>query len=333
MLHIITLILLSVFIYFSLKRILSHNLIERTKNLESLKNKYGELLQEEKELKTDNSVLGESVSQTVALYDIIRDICKTLKEDELFSIFKERIVRYIEAEDLRFINPNADLSQFRDYLIFPLLLENRTVGYLAARGIKEQDKDKFHILGQEYTLGLKRVLLYQKVQELAIIDELTNAFTRRHFMNRFNEELRRSKKFNHILSFLMVDIDHFKEYNDRYGHLVGDAILKEVGKIIKECIRQIDFIGRYGGEEFSVILVETNKDQARFAAERIRRAVESKPIAVYDEDLRVTISIGISVFPLDGSNPQKVIDKADEALYLAKQQGRNRVCMVQSGVV
>ena len=124
----------------------------------------------------------------------------------------------------------------------------------------------------------------------------------------------------------MVDIDHFKDYNDRYGHLVGDAILREVSKTIKDNTRQIDLTGRYGGEEFSIILTETDKEQARFAAQRIREAVESKPIRVYDEDLKVTISIGISTYPLDAKNMQALIDKADSALYKAKQTGRNKVC-------
>ena len=108
--------------------------------------------------------------------------------------------------------------------------------------------------------------------------------------------IKRCEKLKYNFAFLMVDIDHFKDYNDRYGHLVGDAILKEVARTIKENIRQIDLVGRYGGEEFSVILTETDKAGARFAAERIRQAIAQKEIKVYDETLKVTISIGISIF-------------------------------------
>ena len=123
----------------------------------------------------------------------------------------------------------------------------------------------------------------------------------------------------------MADIDTFKDFNDRYGHLVGDAILKEVARTVKENIRQVDAVGRFGGEEFIVILTETDKNGARFAAERIRQAVEDKRIKVYDEDLKVTISIGVSTFPEDAKDLDAVIDKADKALYRAKQGGRNRV--------
>lgn len=321
------LILLSVFIYISLKRILSYALMAESKNLESLKNKYEKLMLEEKELQTNNFALEKSVKETVALYDITKDICKTLDENELFNIFKEHAAKYIGNKDCQFIKPDADLAQFRSYSIFPLTVQNDILGYLIARDVEEKDKEKFYILGQQYTLGLKRALLYQKVQELAIIDNLTQTFTRRHFMNRFNEELKRSKKFNLSLAFLMIDIDRFKECNDQYGHLVGDAILREVSRIIKDSIRQIDFMGRYGGEELSIVLAETNKDQARFAAERIRQAIEAKHISAYDEDLRATVSIGISVCSANVFEPQKIIDKADKALYLAKQQGRNRVCV------
>jgi len=160
---------------------------------------------------------------------------------------------------------------------------------------------------------------------LAITDSLTGVSSRRYLMERFSEEIERSRKFKYNFSFLMVDIDHFKDYNDRYGHLVGDAILREVSKSIKENIRQIDLVGRYGGEEFSVILTETDKEGARLAAERIRQAIENKHIRIYDEDLRVTISIGVSIFPDDAYEARQLIEKADQALYQAKQAGRNRV--------
>jgi len=209
----------------------------------------------------------------------------------------------------------------------PLEINRSAIGYLLVSGIREQDQEKFHILMQQFLLGIKRAHLYQQVQELSVTDSLTEVFSRRYCLERFNEELERSKKLKLNFSFLMLDIDHFKSFNDQYGHLVGDAILKDTAKTIKENLRQIDLIGRYGGEEFSVILSETDKEQAKFAAERIRTAVESKQIKVYDEVLRVTVSIGISTFPDDAQDTQLLIDKADRALYQAKQTGRNKVCV------
>jgi len=211
-------------------------------------------------------------------------------------------------------------------LVFPLVIQQDTIGYLIASQIREEDKERFQILAQQFLIGLKRALLYKKMQELAITDSLTQLFSRRHFLDRFKEELNRSRKFKYSFSFLMVDIDKFKDFNDKYGHLVGDAILREVSRTIKETIRQIDFVGRYGGEELSVILVETDKEQARFAAERLRQAVEAKNIRVYDEELKVTISIGIATFSRGSETADKLIESADKALYAAKQAGRNRVC-------
>jgi diguanylate cyclase (GGDEF)-like protein len=127
----------------------------------------------------------------------------------------------------------------------------------------------------------------------------------------------------------MLDIDHFKDINDRYGHLVGDAILKEAVTIIKDSVRQVDFIGRYGGEELAIVLPETGKSYARVAAERIRHSLSQKPVNIYDESLQITVSIGISAYPQDGIRSKELIEKADRALYSAKERGRNRVCVFE----
>ena len=124
----------------------------------------------------------------------------------------------------------------------------------------------------------------------------------------------------------MLDVDNFKKYNDRYGHLVGDAILRQVAKTIRDTVRQIDFIGRYGGEEISIVLTETGRQQAGFVAERIRRAIEDSRFLVYDENLSVQISIGVSIFPENSLKALQLIEKADQALYQAKETGKNKVC-------
>jgi diguanylate cyclase (GGDEF)-like protein len=201
------------------------------------------------------------------------------------------------------------------------------MGYLVVDGLRDADKEKFYILSGQFLLGIKRAILYQEVQELAIIDSLTSISNRRYYLERFKEELERSKKFNYKFSCLLIDIDYFKNYNDRYGHIVGDAILRELAKTIQENVRQIDLLGRYGGEEFSIILSETDKDAAGLAAERIRQAIENKRIRAYDEELKITVSIGISTFPFDGKDIKTLLDKADAALYRAKELGRNRICV------
>lgn len=280
-------------------------------------------------LKNGDSALLESAQDTIALYDITKEICKTLDEDKVFGIFRELINRYIEVRDCKFIKDEAELLAYPQYLVLPLKLNHHTMGYLIADGLVKDDSEKFHILSQQFMLAIKRALLYRKVQELAIKDGLTAVSSRRHFMDRLNEELERSGKFKYNFALLMVDIDHFKSYNDHYGHLVGDAILKDVGSTIRETIRQIDLVGRYGGEEFVLVLAETDRAGGMLAAERIRQKIQAKKIRVYDEYVEVTISAGLAVFPGDAKEAQALIENADEALYKAKESGRNRVCAYQ----
>lgn len=326
MIPIIILAIVTIFSCIQLQRILGRGFVKVNNNYEHGKTEYDKLIAENKKIRDDNAVLEREAEETVALYDITKEICKSLDEDKVSNTFCELLNRYIEIKDCKFIKEDDDLAQYNNYAILTLNIEKRTHGYLVTDGIKEQDKDRFHILTGQFLLGVKRAILYQKVQALAISDSLTDVFSRRYLLERFGEEIERSRKFKYNFAFLMVDIDNFKNYNDRYGHLVGDAILREVSRTIKENIRQIDLVGRYGGEEFSIILSETDRDKAIFAAERIRQAIESKRVKVYDENLAVTVSIGLAIFPEDTPDAQALIDKADEALYKAKQAGRNRTC-------
>jgi diguanylate cyclase (GGDEF)-like protein len=326
MLNLIVLALFSVLLFISLKKRLDRSIIN-TPDFNRIKDKYDNLLAKNKKLKTVNRNLQNTLDSTIALYDITKQICKSLDADKVFSNFKDEINKYIRVSDLRFLKGGkADLSLYKDCIIIPLNIQEELIGYLVADGVGIEDKERFYILSQQFLLGIKRAVLYKSVQELAIIDSLTNVFNRRYYLERFKEEIERSIKFNYKFSCLMIDIDYFKDFNDRYGHIVGDAILRELSRTIQENIREIDLIGRYGGEEFSIILSETDKDAAQFAAERIRLAIQDKRIRVYDEELKITISIGISTFPYDSRDIERLIDKADSALYQAKQRGRNKVC-------
>lgn len=329
MLYLAVLILLTLFSKILVKKILDKRLIENQNNYKRLKCEYDKWAQENTDLKRDNLHLTKLADETIALYNLTKDVRKILDENEIFNLFKERINTYIQVGDCLFLKKDTDLAQYKNYTVLPLEIQEDTMGYLVARDIEEKDKNKFHILAQQFLSGIKGAFLFKRLQKLTITDTLTQVFNRRYFLERFEEELMRSKRFKLKLTLLMLDIDHFKNYNDRYGHLVGDAILREVAKTLKENIRQIDFMGRYGGEELSIVLVETDKEEARFASERIRQAIVSRPFLVYDEELKVTLSIGVSTFPEDASLSSEIIDKADEALYRAKEAGRNRVCVYE----
>jgi diguanylate cyclase (GGDEF)-like protein len=325
MFYLISLIFLTSASYFLIKKTIAKFGLQKEEELKDLGSQYDNFCLKNKSLRDENSILEKKVSQTLKLYNISKDMSKELDENKIFHIFKERVNNYIKVGDCNFIGKDSDPGQHQGYVNFPLVINNEVAGYLIARDIRENDRARFQILAQQFLVMVKRAFLYKNIQELAIMDGLTQVFSRRHFLERFKEELRRSRKFKHNFSFLMVDIDKFKGFNDKYGHLVGDAILREASKTVKDSVRQIDFVGRYGGEELSIVLPETDKEAAFLAAERIRRAIEKKDINVYDEELKVTVSIGISTFPDDADDPSLIIETADKALYAAKEAGRNKV--------
>lgn len=249
---------------------------------------------------------------------------------------------FIHKEVIRIDYP----IQFNDYFdgdprgatyplwLFPLVVENKMIAIYVVTGAHMNDFSKFAIIAAQLALQIKKIRLYEDVKELSITDGLTKVFLRRHFLERFEGELKRTIKYGLPLCVLMLDIDHFKEYNDNYGHLVGDVTLKEVAQVIKDNVRKVDLIGRYGGEEFIIVLPETNKEGGIDAAERIRSAMARKRLKVYDEETKITVSIGIAAHPEDNGalytsfEPvimETLIKKADECLYRAKEEGRNRI--------
>ncbi|MDP2941563.1 MAG: GGDEF domain-containing protein [Candidatus Omnitrophota bacterium] len=327
MLSLTVLVLLAIFFYFRIKRVLAKARLLAQAEFQRLQSELGRLSEDVAKLKNENACLEKSAEETLALYDLTTEIRKSLDEEEIFSFFQQRLKNDLGIEECAFLKQGADLKEYAGAVLLPLKIQKDYVRYLFARGIKKDDSEKFHILAHQFLPGIKRAFLYQQVQRLSITDTLTGAFNRRHFMEKFGEELKRSRKNKLKFSYLMLDVDRFKEINDNYGHLVGDAVLRDVAKCVKENIRQIDFLGRYGGEELAIVLSETDEAQAVFAAERIRQAVEKRRFLVYDEDLKATLSIGIAAFPKDAGEADELMDKADQALYRAKELGRNRVCV------
>ena len=329
MLYLILLFLVVLF-YAGFNRILQRHLDGERTDCEQLKQGYAALIGREAALKASNDSLLQQAESVIELYEITKDVCRSMDVDTIFEIFGERLRHYIKIDRLRLIKQDLDYQLYQNQLIFPLDIGIKPTFFLVAEGVPEKDQEQFYILTQQFLLGYRRATLYQKIQDLAIHDSLTAILTRRYFMERLEEEIERARKFNLRFSFLMVDVDFFKRCNDNYGHLVGDAVLKDIAGVIKDNARQVDIVGRYGGEEFSIILSEISKENAFNASLRFLKSVEDKRIKAYDEELNLTVSIGISSFPEDGKQMQELIDKADLALYQAKQSGRNRICLYQS---
>lgn len=174
-----------------------------------------------------------------------------------------------------------------------------------------------------------------ELQRLATTDPTTGVFTRRYFEERLEAECQAAERYNRALSLLMVDIDHFKRVNDRYGHQMGDHVLREIANILHASVRGTDTVARYGGEEFTIILIETQKegeDGAIAAAERIRHSIASDPIVTIGRNspVTVTVSIGVANYPADAVYPKALVEAADQALYYAKRSGRNQVASFSS---
>lgn len=164
-------------------------------------------------------------------------------------------------------------------------------------------------------------------RRLATIDPLTDTMNRRTFDSFVGIEIERARRNRRPYALLMIDLDHFKQLNDRYGHQAGDRALVDFVRTAKNCLRQGDLMGRYGGEEFCLLLPETDAEDARLIAERVRNAAEAMRLAWKDSQLQLTVSVGIAVGKEPGGSLADLIAAADGAMYRAKQEGRNRVCL------
>lgn len=161
---------------------------------------------------------------------------------------------------------------------------------------------------------------------LATTDGLTELYNHRYFQEQMLQNIETGKRYEKPFSLIMIDIDFFKKFNDTYGHQSGDAVLRQVAQILKKNVRSSDIVCRYGGEEMSIILTNTDNESALFTAEKICKAVSEHPLKLVNgNDVQVTISLGVATYPLDGQTPQEMIKYADDCLYIAKENGRNQV--------
>ncbi|MBI4432166.1 MAG: GGDEF domain-containing protein [Candidatus Omnitrophica bacterium] len=205
-----------------------------------------------------------------------------------------------------------------------LWIGDKPTALFILRGASLGRRELISILIGRFLSEIQRIKLYERVEMLATTDSLTAVCVRRRLVERLEEEMERSRRFGLQCSFLMIDVDHFKSVNDHYGHLVGDMVLKQVAETIKKNIREVDLVGRYGGEEFGALLIETDTASAQMVAERIRRSMAERQFQAYDERLAVTVSIGCATVSTS-MNAGQLVEAADAALYQAKRQGRNRV--------
>ena len=219
----------------------------------------------------------------------------------------------------------ASGSYARSIACVPMKVYKDTIGVInvtnkkGQTGFTDQDIEMLLAVADQAAISISKAQLW----EMAVNDSLTGLHVRRYFMAKLQDEILRTDRYKKTLSIIMADLDKFKKVNDTYGHTAGDRVLKSVGSFLKDSIRDVDSIGRYGGEEFIMFLPETSKEAAYVLADRLRIGVSEIEI---DKKLPgVTISLGISTFPEDGKSLNELLDRADAALYQAKENGRNQV--------
>ena len=258
----------------------------------------------------DSLYLTDHFSDEMA--EAISHICKNaLKAFSIQNDFFKPLEKYILSIPLFFEEKTFGAI----YLIFP---KDR---FKTELSFSEDEKSFIETLRHHLSLIIEK----QRLFEQAITDGLTKLYVRRFFLANLEKELSRSRRYQIPVSILLLDIDHFKKFNDNYGHQAGDHVLKETAQRIMESIRSVDTPGRYGGEEMSVILPQTSIKEAYIVAERIRSSIENSEYNYRGSTMKVTVSIGLSALSLRDISMEEIIEEADKALYIAKEKGRNQV--------
>jgi len=260
------------------------------------------------------------------------------------DVFDQYVIKTMQSlliedtkRDFRFDFDKIDKGDSRTILSLisvPLVIGSKTLGILRVDSpmenhFKTEDLRLLKTIGDIGAIAIENAQLYETVEDLAIRDSLTGLYLRRYLLERMTQEISRVLRRDKELSFLMIDLDMFKKYNDKFGHTAGDIVLRTVGLTLSDCFKDPgNLVSRYGGEEFAVLLPDCPKKDAIKIAEEIRKKIESQIIILRRQKTNITVSIGVATFPEDTQIKEELIGKADEALYAAKAKGRNRVCSI-----
>ena len=286
--------------------------------------------------------------------------CPFSARPEIFNLNSEpvqslnRLRKSLVAEELRFQQyPNlvptnllASLDKLQASVVVPIFIDTELLGFLSlgAKRSKEtyaqSDLEVFSTLANQAALAIENATVFEELAKTqaevvrqetrATTDALTGLLVRRAFLELAEKELKKPQHKGNPYSLLMIDLDHFKEKNDTYGHLAGDMVLQEVATRLQGTLRQGDLLGRFGGEEFILLLPTASVDLAHTLAQRLKDSVCSRPIAVEGKNLEQTLSIGVASCPQDGDTLVLLIARADEALCAAKRAGRNQIMGAQN---
>jgi diguanylate cyclase (GGDEF)-like protein len=220
----------------------------------------------------------------------------------------------------------------KSLLVMPLVVQDQVIGTLVLGHRQpgqytQERREVLEVVCTQVAITLQNANLYAQMEDLATKDALTGLANRRTFMMRMDEALARHKRTQRAFAVVISDIDHFKSVNDTYGHPMGDEVLRQVAACFKKTLRETDFPARYGGEEFVIVLEETDEQGALVITNRLREEISKLVFQTEKGPLKVTISMGVSLYPAHGQDRQQLIDLADQALYVSKKGGRNRVTL------
>lgn len=267
-------------------------------------------------------------------YDISSALQTSLEFIELITIFCNKIQATIPHNSAEYINSEFDLTFTRGVIgrhscSYALKVEDQQLGELKLTRSQRFSKDELRMLESLLCCliyPLRNATLFQQALQMAYTDPLTHTHNRTSFNDTLMREIKRANRCGQNLSLIFVDVDHFKSINDQYGHQCGDLVLASIAGWIKDSVRASDVVFRYGGEEFVILLADSNLEAATLIAERIREDIDSHTLAYGMDVLNMTASLGVSTLK-DGEDTDSLVNRADAAMYQAKQQGRNRVCL------
>ena len=285
----------------------------------------------------DDTVLHELTTQHAL--EITRSLQTSLDPTHLIEVFSMEVGALIVHQGAHYQNDDLELDvklgrQARHSCSYNLNIGDEPLGKLTFSRDRKFSEPEIEALEQllcSLLYPLRNALLYQDALQLAQKDPLTGVCNRAALDETMQRELSHARRQNSSYALLMLDIDHFKAVNDKYGHIIGDCALKAVANMIGSCKRDGDRLFRYGGEEFVVLMRDTNLDGSALLAERIRASIEATPCTCSGADLNIKVSIGVSVLQ-EGDSPVSLFARADQALYNAKRNGRNQVCVAEPTV-
>jgi diguanylate cyclase (GGDEF)-like protein len=284
------------------------------------------------------------------LIEFARELHGTLESDRLRLIIARRLPSMLGIRDVWIVarfgsrqqiilptRPTAEGLPFvsdepRQWSTFPMKADGQTIGLMGVglppEGFTDHDQRQFKLVASLVAQSLSTANAFETMREASLVDPLTGCATRGEGERRFEAELRRAHRAGTSLAVLMLDLDHFKSINDLFGHKAGDAVLSAVGDTLLTTLRASDVRCRWGGEEFLLILPDSNVERAQRAADKLRRRIASTPVGADDRIINVTASIGLTLSHSNETDIQQLTARADAALYEAKRLGRNCVSIV-----